>query len=345
MKNKILNFLYLIIFIIIFSVFNSWEYINFHKENKNIIQEEKNLLNQIQEFNFDKIKILKDTKLYFSPDENILDIIIEEINNAKNKVYIEVYMLTETRIQNALKKAKQNNIDLKVILEKNPYMATSINNKAYDFLIKNNIDAIWSNTNNYSLNHSKIILIDNKAIISTWNFTYSSFKKNRELFIITNDEEIVSNLNKIFSNDFIWNKNIIYNNNIILSPNYSREKIEYIINNAQNSINMYFPYIQDESLENILINKAKNWLEINLIVDKVIEEDKAYNSLLKAWINIKKIKKNKLHAKAILVDNKYLYIWSINFSSSSLDKNREIWILINNKDIILKFTEIFESDK
>jgi phosphatidylserine/phosphatidylglycerophosphate/cardiolipin synthase-like enzyme len=52
-----------------------------------------------------------------------------------------------------------------------------------------------------------------------------------------------------------------------------------------------------------------------------------------------------MHSKAILVDNKFLFIWSENFSAPSLDKNREMWILFLNKKIINKFKILFKSDK
>jgi phosphatidylserine/phosphatidylglycerophosphate/cardiolipin synthase-like enzyme len=51
-----------------------------------------------------------------------------------------------------------------------------------------------------------------------------------------------------------------------------------------------------------------------------------------------------MHAKAILTDKKYLYIWSINFSDNSIDNNREIWILIQNNDVINNFIDIFNND-
>ena len=41
-------------------------------------------------------------------------------------------------------------------------------------------------------------------------------------------------------------------------------------------------------------------------------------------ISIKILDKPEIHAKLILVDNRYLYIGSVNFSPSSIDKNREI---------------------
>jgi phosphatidylserine/phosphatidylglycerophosphate/cardiolipin synthase-like enzyme len=63
-----------------------------------------------------------------------------------------------------------------------------------------------------------------------------------------------------------------------------------------------------------------------------------------AWIEIIVLPKYKMHAKAILIDDKYLFIWSINFSDYSIDKNREVWILLKNTDIIDKFLDIFKQD-
>jgi len=51
-----------------------------------------------------------------------------------------------------------------------------------------------------------------------------------------------------------------------------------------------------------------------------------------------------MHAKAILIDKEYLFIWSINFSYYSIDRNREVWILIKNSKIINNFLKIYNQD-
>lgn len=51
-----------------------------------------------------------------------------------------------------------------------------------------------------------------------------------------------------------------------------------------------------------------------------------------------------VHAKWILVDNTYLLVWSMNMSDTSLDKNREIWILLLWRFQIEKFLKVFMSD-
>lgn len=51
-----------------------------------------------------------------------------------------------------------------------------------------------------------------------------------------------------------------------------------------------------------------------------------------------------MHAKSLLIDGKYLFIGSVNISKSSFDLNREVGVLLKNKDLIEKFQEVFEKD-
>jgi len=91
---------------------------------------------------------------------------------------------------------------------------------------------------------------------------------------------------------------------------------------------------------------AQKWVQIRGIVEKdfynentdVINNFKDYN------IDLTALQKPKLHAKAVLADKKYLYIWSINFSRYSFDENREIGIVLDDKNVISEFQKVFESD-
>lgn len=346
MIKKISYSVFITLFIIIFSYINWWEYINFYNENKKT-EELKIILNEeLKNFSFENIKQLDNTEIFYTPEEKVLEKIINKIDEAKEKIYIEVYMLTEKRITKALKNAKEKWLEIKVVLEKNPYGSFNINDKTYDFLKNLNIDVVWSNPKNYALNHSKLIIIDNEAIISTWNLTHSTFIYNRDFFIFTKNKIIVEKLNEIFLYDFEWKINFIYNNNLILSPSYSREKLEYLIENSKEKLDLYFQYLQDDELEELLIKKIKKWIKISIIISENWYNDDEVNmkKLESAWIKIKKMEKYTMHSKAILVDDNYLFIWSINFSTYSIDKNREIWIILKDENINKKFLNIFNKD-
>lgn len=347
MKNykKIFSTLFFIIFILVFSFYNFDEYRSFHQNKINIEKDKVIFEEKSKNFEVENIKELPDAKFYYTPNKELLTQIIDLINNSKKEIYLETYMLTEKRVQEALIKAHKRNILIKIILEKSPYMAYNINNKAYESMEKNWIDINWSNKDNYSLNHSKILVIDDLSIISSGNYTYSTFTQNRDFFIFTHDKNINSALKQNFKNDFFWIKTDIYDDNLIFSPKTSRTKFEKLFNKAENNIKMYFQYLLDDALVEKLIKlkKDKN-IDISVVLPDTAIKDENTKKLENNWIKIIFIKKPTIHAKAILIDEKYLYIWSINFSEYSIDKNREIWILLKEKDIIKDFLSIFNSD-
>jgi phosphatidylserine/phosphatidylglycerophosphate/cardiolipin synthase-like enzyme len=51
-----------------------------------------------------------------------------------------------------------------------------------------------------------------------------------------------------------------------------------------------------------------------------------------------------MHAKMIISDDKKAYIGSINFSTQSMDKNRELGIILTQQDIIQTISTTFQKD-
>ncbi len=269
---------------------------------------------------------------------------VKQIQSAKNKVYLEVYMFTETRIFEALKKDQKRGVEVKVILEQYPYKSGNINNKLFSKLKKAGINVVWSDSHDYKLNHAKFLIIDNLAYISTGNMTYSTFKHNRDFFIATSDAKIVKNLEQIFHDDFAGHEVTRYNQNLVVSPIYSRSKLETMLLSAQKNIKIYMQYFLDENINSILkqIKNEKN-IDIQILVDKKNMDSDTVKNLQKHGVQIQTIP-TKIHAKAVLIDEKYIFIGSENFSKSSLDQNREMGIILKNKNIIEQFLEVFSKD-
>lgn len=344
-KQQLFSSLFMIIFIIIFSIFHADEYIQFHKDHSQFIEKQTLLKNNDTQFTLDKIKQLEDTYLYLTPGFQIRDNIVELIESAQSTVWLEGYMLTNKEIIAALIKASKREIDIKIILEKNPYRAYNINNKVFYKLQDLWINIIWSHPKNYALNHTKMLIIDNLAIISTGNFTHSTFKKNRDVLIFTKDISLVQELKSIFTYDFHWEPLWSSYPNLLTSPNNSRWKIKQLIDSASESLDIYFPYINDEKIYNQIIQKSQQWVKVRFLIDKKsLDKDKdEIIQLQENWVIIKKFS-GSLHAKSILVDNKYLYVWSINLSDWSFDKNREVGLIIKNTNLISHFSQIFQKD-
>jgi hypothetical protein len=84
------------------------------------------------------------------------------------------------------------------------------------------------------------MIIDEGFYISTWNYSYSTFTKNRDFFMYSQDKKLLPVIENIFNEDFVWNKIQFYNPNIVLSPFSSRYMFRKYFSSANKSIQMYF---------------------------------------------------------------------------------------------------------
>jgi cardiolipin synthase len=347
MKIQIFKILSALSFFIIFGYFFGDEYWEYREQWKTKKQYQNNVAIQISDFNLDELDSFgNDIELYHTPYLGLLDILVDEIESAQDKIYVEVYIFTETNLRDALIRAHKRWVEVKILLENNPYKAPYLNDKHYNAFLDAGVDVIWSDPLNYSLNHSKLLLIDDSAYISTGNFSYSLFRYNRDFLVKFTRVDFVERLEQLFLQDF-EHKNIwVYHENLVLSPEYSRKKLTSLLQNAQENIDFYFPYIADDEFQEVLFNIAESWVQIRWVVEEKFYKENVslITEFTKQNIELHPLESDKLHAKAILVDEQYLYIGSVNFSSYSFDENREIGVIISDPQIILKFKAIFESD-
>lgn len=346
MKQKLLTVLFFVLFIGIFWYFYGGEYREFYETQKRSLASEVELREKIQSFSVDVIPDASGSRLFITPDTGVLDGIVQMIDDADTRVYLEVYIFTEKRILKALKNAHGRWVDVRVILERNPYLAPNLNNKRFNELQVAGIPVVWSDSDDYALNHSKLLIIDDRALISTWNMSYSTFTKNRDFLVEVSDPSLLETLLQVFDSDYKGIEIDPYHESLVLSPNYSRAKLEQLIEWAEDEIYMYFQYIQDDGLEELLVEKSQQWVDIHMVLDDdFFERDQDKVSYLREqWIKIYEYPKSVMHAKAILVDKRYLFIGSINFSYYSISKNREVGVILRDESIIRDFVDVFLRD-
>lgn len=341
--KKISFWLFLLLFICVSSYFFASEYKSFIEQKIYLDQAQEEKQKKLSLFSFSQIQEIPWTQIYFTPDKKYLDILEKELQGAQKRVYINVYMLTEKRIRNALLVAKKRWVDIKIILEKNVYNSAGINNATFDILSQAGIDIQRSSNDVYDLNHAKYILIDNRVIISTGNLTASTFSKNRDIFVHFSDKSIVKTIESIFLNDFTSKYIPIYHHSLVISPWDSRQKILYILKNASSSLQIYMPYMDDKEIADVIFYQLQKGVKVQIISWKNDTDDNFFQKVIKMGWNITFSKKT-IHAKSILIDDAYLFIGSENFSSSSLDTNKEVWVLLRGDILVKKWKHIFESD-
>jgi len=138
-------------------------------------------------------------EVYFSPDTNFENKIIDIISKAKESINFLAFAFTNPKITDALISAQNRGVKIKGVFDKaqNNYQKYS----QYKVLKENNISVVLDK--NPKKLHSKVIIIDKKIVITgSYNFTKKANNKNDENSIVIYDKaiakEYIDNFNNIY---------------------------------------------------------------------------------------------------------------------------------------------------
>ena len=139
--------------------------------------------------------------VYFSPQDNIAkNVIIPLINQAKNYIYIPMFVITHKKIAQALEDARARNVDVKIILD-----ATNANNK---YTLHENLRkaGVQVKTENFAGKmHAKSMVIDDLyTVMGSMNFSKSGNNHNDENVIVIENSKITKYYKNFFL--YLWQK-------------------------------------------------------------------------------------------------------------------------------------------
>jgi cardiolipin synthase len=293
-------------------------------------------------------------KVFVEPDAGYF-IITDAIRSARKSVWLEMYLLTEKHVINALEEAANRGLDVRVMLEGHPYGGGGVSPElTLDRLRAANIQATTTSPA-YRLTHAKMMLIDGRtAFIMTSNLTQSalggsSHAKNREFGIIDTDPKDVQALVDIFRAD--WQRRDIEINNphLVISPLNARYTFMALIQSAQKTIFLEAEEMKDDAIIEALVDAAQRGIQVRVILPaprSTLDDGSTaeIQTLQQGNVEVKEATHLYMHAKIILVDGQKAFVGSENISTPSLDSNREIGILIADRQVLNTLQQTFQYD-
>jgi len=198
--------------------------------------------------------------------------------------------------------------------------------------------------------HAKTFVGDQWWAIQTANLTHSSLTKNREHFVLGTDPKIRKDLLQLFELDTQtilskgkkntkWYADWLADSspNLLVCPLNCRQKIEYLLTHAQESIWISAQYVTDQRMIDILHKQQS--LDIRILTNDT-EDNYPLRNLL--WSDRVRLQKTPYsHDKMLIIDGKYVVIGSMNFSDNALDNNREIGIVLTDSVAIEEAKKLF----
>jgi len=267
--------------------------------------------------------------------------LLDAIQHANNAIDVVIYGFTDEILRDALLAAQQNKKTIRILIEPHPYRNETENDFTIRTINQNNLH--YANPA-FQLTHQKTIIIDqNTAYILTFNFTHSSFKKQRNFAIKITDPNTVQEIEQVFNADWQHQNTETHQATLVWSPVNSREKLMQLLRSATTSIDIYSENLTDYKTIGELAKAARRGIIVRILSSKLPRE-KALNYINNAGVQIQKSTDLEIHAKVIIIDHNKALLGSMNLTQPSIEKNRELSILTTDETVIQQLENTFNHD-
>jgi phosphatidylserine/phosphatidylglycerophosphate/cardiolipin synthase-like enzyme len=303
-------------------------------------------------------------QLYVMPDNGPKPL-LDQIASAKKSLKFELYMMTYTEVSkqvaDALIAKAKAGCDVQVILEAQPYIPVdpanpkpfNVNGPAMKALIDGGVRVARSSPK-FVYTHEKSMVIDHHtAVIMTMNMTNSAFTKNREYIVVDKSPSDVKEVEAIFDADWDQRNYSPKDPDLVVSPNNSRSQIIKLIDSAKEELLVQCEFINDpEVVEHLAAAQNKRNVKVSMMLSYQKRQADGYDPNADATkifgaanlTNFTFTKTVTMHAKGIIADRKAAYIGSENFTANSLDKNREMGIILTDAASVAKLVTVMQQD-
>ncbi len=146
-------------------------------------------------------------KVSFSPGDDCMNDIIEQIHSASKFLDICVFTISDNRISDELIKAYNNGIEIRIISDNE-----KMNDDGSDirYLFESGIQIKIDHSPNH-MHHKYMIVDEIRVLTGSYNWTRSAAQYNQENIVITDNDDIVTGFMDNFSQ--LWETTMMLKNN------------------------------------------------------------------------------------------------------------------------------------
>lgn len=279
--------------------------------------------------------------------------ILEAISSATTSLRIKLFSLSDPMILRALMRAHKKGVQVRVMLNRARRSGEVQNVGARRALSEAGIDVIDTNPS-YDVTHEKSMVIDNTAaLIGSLNWEPENFTQTRDYAVLTRNQDEVDEVLACFDAD--WSRQSFKpweDSRLIWCPDGGRERIAKFIDGAKKSLYVQNERYQDTLIVEHLVRAKLRGVKVHVMTrpahslrsEKLVEGIGDLKIMEDVGIGIRRLKHLRLHAKMLLADHSRAIIGSINLTSGSFDKRRELAIEVKEKEIVSRLLDVVEDD-
>ena len=263
---------------------------------------------------------------------------------AHTSVHVLLYQMGAGPILDGLVAAAHAGLDVRVILD---VSQKPVNDKFKTQLEAAGAKVLWSDPQ-FSFMHAKVMIVDTSvAVVSTGNYAATQLDGERNYVMTDTDAHDVAALGALFDADFSRTAPDLTCTRLLVSPVNARDRILAVIASAKHELLVESMQLADSAVRDAIAARKDAGVSVRVILADpswIAANGAAATFLSSHGIEARRIVSPKVHVKSILVDGKIAYAGSENLSQTSLDKNREVGLVVTEAANVAEMHATFEGD-
>ncbi|HEX4060698.1 MAG TPA: phospholipase D-like domain-containing protein [Streptosporangiaceae bacterium] len=271
------------------------------------------------------------------------------VNTATSSIDVTIYELNDVTLENALVAKEKAGVTVRVILDN---AEKSYNTAAYNVLTAGGVGVVWSSTT-FTYTHQKTITVNNdESYISSGNFDNKYYATSRDYGEFDTDITDVNAIVAVFNADYAHTSITPSDgDDLVWSPTDSQSQLLALINGAQHTLDIEQEEFSDTTLVNAIVAREKAGVTVRVVIEDPSSYTSELNEVTAAGGKVTGYSSSTgfyIHAKTVIADygdsTAKAFMGSENFSSNSLNDNRELGIITTDTSIISGLESTFSGD-
>lgn len=270
---------------------------------------------------------------------------VDLLTSAQKTIRVFAYQMGFGGVLDTLRAKAKAGVDVRVILDGETQR--DVNTKYRTMLEGDGVKVAWSDPA-FSYMHAKSIVVDDaRALVSTGNYSRSYMLKERNFAASLVEPDDVADLAALFDADFSGTPNTLSCTRLLVSPENSRGRIEDLVRSAQKELLVESMQLADQGVRAAIADRVAAGVAVRVVLAApswIDTNTKAGAFLTGLGVGARWLGSPGIHVKAIVVDGERAYLGSENLSGTSLDKNREVGLVVSDAAAVSRMRDTFEAD-
>jgi phosphatidylserine/phosphatidylglycerophosphate/cardiolipin synthase-like enzyme len=259
------------------------------------------------------------------------------MSSARQSLDMTMYELSDPTAEQILIADHKRGVRVRVLLD-HDYSGGSVNQSAYASLSSAGVPVAWANDS--EIFHQKTITVDgDESAIMTGNLTQQYYATTRDFVVMDSQAVDVAAIESVFATDWSGAAPSVGPPGIDLvwSPG-SETELAALIDSAARNVVVENEEMDSTSIEDALESDAERGVDVTVVMTADSEWDSAFSQLKSDGVHVVLYPNTSsalyIHAKVIDVDSAKAFIGSENFSTASLDYNRELGMITSSANVL-----------